>query len=130
MSRRSWKSGNFCSALARGIAAIQAQQRDHQAKGDGHGDGKKQKNARPQQAGGGEGVAVDDPDQENRDHQGRDGDQRCAFRNRQEPQAVFQALKIRIQLIEGVHAASFSTEKYLLANTDSIIAVIKTNSKA
>ena len=67
---------------------------------------------------------------ENRDHQGRDGDQRRTFRNRQEAQALFQPLKVPIQLIESVQATSFSTERYLLANTDSIIAVIRTSSKA
>ncbi len=120
----------FLLGLAGGVAAIQIQQRDHQAKCDGDGDGKKQKNARPQQAGRREGVTVDDPDQQDRDHQGRDGDQRSAFRNRQETQALFQPLKVTIQLVESVHATSFSTERYRLANTDSIIAIIKTSSKA
>ena len=130
VSRRSWNSGNFCFGLARRVAAIQVEQRDHQAKGDGHGDGQKQKNARPQQAGGREGVAVDDPDEKNRDHQGRNGDERSSLGHRQETQALFQPLKVTIQLVESVQATSFSTERYRLANTDSIIAVIRTSSKA
>ena len=87
------------------------EQRDHQAKGDGGGDREKQKNARRQQAGRREGVAVDDPDQEHRDHQRRNGDQRSALRNRQETQAVFQPLKVSVQLIESVHTRPPSPPK-------------------
>ncbi len=130
VSRRSWNSGNFCSALARGVAAIQMEQRDHQAKGDGDGDGEKQKNAGRRQAGRREGVTVDDPDEQNRDHQGGNRDQGSSLGQRQKTQALFQPLKITIQLVESVQATSFSTERYRLASTDSIIAVIRTSSKA
>jgi len=39
------------------------------------------------------GVAVDDPDEKNRDDESRNGDERSALRDRQEAQALFQPLK-------------------------------------
>ena len=44
------------------------------------------------------------------------------FETRQKTQAFFQPLKVTIQLVDSVQATSFSTERYRLASTDSIIA--------